>query len=150
MLPWRGDGEVELALAPSLRRRLALARLDESLLLQPVEARINAAGRWLAPGALLDVVLDRHAVSVRVQSDDGEQQVLLQSRQFHLASSYFLLYRRNRDRMQVGLFPTVALRHARPHWDGENDLGQHRGAGQAKSSHAKRSATSFKLSCSSC
>jgi hypothetical protein len=93
--PRRRDGEVQLALAPALSRRLALARLDEPLFLQPVEARVDAAGRGLAAGAFLDVLLDRHPVGVGVQSDDGEQQMLLQSRQFHLASSYFLRYRRN-------------------------------------------------------
>src|SRR5215471_4270900 len=39
------DREVQLALAAPLRRRFALPRFDEALLLQPVQARIDAARR---------------------------------------------------------------------------------------------------------
>ena len=77
----RRDGEIELPFTATLGRRLALARLDEPLLLQPVEARVDTAGRGLAAGAGLDVVLDRHPVGVGVECDDGEQQKLLQSDQ---------------------------------------------------------------------
>jgi hypothetical protein len=42
-----GDREIELALAASLFGRFALARFNESFFFKPIEARINAAGRWL-------------------------------------------------------------------------------------------------------
>ena len=110
VLAGRRDREVQFALAPALRRRLALARSNEPLLLQPVEARVDAAGGGLATGAILDVLLDRHPIGIGVQSDDGEQQVLLQGRQFCVAHNFVFI--EEIGRMQGG---TALVRiHQRP------------------------------------
>jgi len=105
VLPGCGDREIELALAAALGRLFTLAGFDEAFFLQSVEARINAAGRGLPTGACLDVVLNRHPVSVGVQSDDGEQQVLLQGRQFCITHNFVLMEEISRMQGAANDFP---------------------------------------------
>jgi hypothetical protein len=75
---------MKLPLTAPLRRRLALSGLDKTLFLKAIHGGIDAANRGLIAGSPLDVILDRDAIGVRVQGDDRQQNVLLQSADIHM------------------------------------------------------------------
>src|SRR5690606_18917819 len=74
----RADGVVPLRAPAPLGRRLAEARRHEALLLEPVQGRVERAGRGAPPGAAPDLVADRDAVRVVAEAQDREQDDLLE------------------------------------------------------------------------
>src|ERR1017187_4118605 len=73
-----GDGDEALGAAAALGRGTAIAEGDQALVLHAVERGVERAGGGVAPGLRCDLGEDGDAVSLVAETQDGEQDNLLE------------------------------------------------------------------------
>src|SRR5690606_26219927 len=77
---------IPLRAPASLGRRLAEPRYDEPFVLEPIERRVERAGRGAPSGPLLNLFANRDAVSVIAEAHDREQNNLLELAEIRVAA----------------------------------------------------------------
>src|SRR5690606_19904899 len=85
-LAGRADGVVALRTTAPLGRRLAEARRHQTLALEPLQCRVERAGRSAASGAATNLVADRDAVRIVAEAQDREQDELLELAEMAVAA----------------------------------------------------------------
>src|SRR4051812_27238074 len=71
--PFRRDFEITLRTSASLGRRIAVARCDQAVRLEPIERDVERRQQHFSATRRLDLIRDRDAVRVVCNAQDGEK-----------------------------------------------------------------------------